>query len=69
MLFGLYLCYFEVDEDHKQDFEDEIKRADVLVMIYSVESVDSIAHIYDTWLPKAQKLLGDRSKVYNSRFD
>jgi hypothetical protein len=52
-----------VDEEHQKDLEAEIKRADVLVMIYSVESVESIAHIYDTWLPKAQKLLGDRAKV------
>ena len=52
-----------VDEEHQKDLEVEIKRADVLVMIYSVESVDSIAHIHDIWLPKAQRLLGDRSKV------
>lgn len=52
-----------MDEDYKADLEAEIKRADVVVMIYSVESVDSILNIYNSWLPKVRGLLGERSKV------
>lgn len=52
-----------MDEEHKADLEAEVKRADVIVMIYSVDSLDSISHIYTDWLPRVRQLLGDRSKV------
>lgn len=58
----LHIVDTGVDDEHKEEMETEIKKADVLVMIYSVDSVDSIANIYNRWLPLARELLGDRAK-------